>query len=167
MWENKILVLGVGNVLKENDGLGPVFIEQFDRRQAAKDIKERIETVDVGTGLTPFLLDVYMFPGKPSAIIIVDSFLGTGMNDSLKEGEVFELDPSSWESKSEVGSIESHKLPPGDLLAKLRNQGVKVRILVCKVNNIPEEVNMGLSDPIIKAIPRICEEVDTIINDIS
>ncbi|MFQ5981139.1 MAG: hydrogenase maturation protease [Candidatus Heimdallarchaeota archaeon] len=164
MWKNKILVLGVGNTLKGDDGLGPAFIDQFNSLIHNK-YNGKIEAIDVGTGLTPFLLDVCMFPEKPSAILIVDGYTGANKKHPLKEGDIFEINSSSLETRPEIGSIESHRLPPRDFLTELREQGVKIRILVCKIHNIPNEVNMGLSDSAANAIPRICEKVERIINE--
>ncbi len=166
MWTNTILILGVGNILKGDDGFGPAFIEYFQGKYNGAS-NTQIEAIDVGTGLTPFLLDIYMFPEKPSAIIIIDTFVSKKKNGLQKVGEIFELDISSWDRKSGFSFLESHKLPPSDILAELKHNGVIVRIFVCKIHDIPEELRMGLSDPITKAIPRIYNQIEMIINDIN
>lgn len=63
-------VLGLGNLLKRDDGFGPRFIEYLKR----EDLSSRVDLLDLGTGAAD-LLSLLSFNG---GIIILDALQGGG-----------------------------------------------------------------------------------------
>jgi hydrogenase maturation protease len=73
----QIAVLGLGNVLMGDDGLGPFVVRQF---AASYDVPENVTVEDLGTpglDLIPFLIDL-------DAVIFVDTVRSTGDPGDLR-----------------------------------------------------------------------------------
>ncbi len=67
--DGKILVLGIGNSLKRDDGAGPHFVRKF-RIQNPKS-KNKLELLDVGTAPENFTGKIKKI--KPDTLVIVDA----------------------------------------------------------------------------------------------
>jgi hydrogenase maturation protease len=143
-----IRILGLGNVLMGDDGLGPYAIEVL---RAAYDLPDHVSIVDVGTpglDLTPFLAGA-------DEIILVDTVKSDGAPGELRlyrREQILRYAPMPRLSPHDPGIKEA-------LIAlEMAGQAPK-EVLIVGV--IPASVAMGpgLSDPVRRAVPGVLAEV--------
>ena len=79
-----IRVLGVGNVLMGDDGLGPYVVRVIDARYELPDHVELIDAGTPGLDFTPFLADA-------AAVIIVDTVTGDDPPGALRRYDMAQL----------------------------------------------------------------------------
>ncbi|MFQ5975467.1 MAG: coenzyme F420-reducing hydrogenase, FrhD protein [Candidatus Hydrothermarchaeales archaeon] len=151
LYKKRALVLGCGNILFGDDGFG-VEVAQYINKNYK--IPSDVEVMDVGTGVRNILFNMVLFEGGPKKIIVVDA-----VDKGRKPGEVFEIDLDDIpENKTDDFSL--HEMPSSNMLKELRDFcGVEVIVLVCQTKHIPEEVEMGLSEEVKKAIPHASKKI--------
>jgi coenzyme F420 hydrogenase subunit delta len=141
----KSLILGCGNIFRGDDGFGPRVAEYIVRERLTDE--NSIEVLDVGLGVSRVLLDILSDEKKPKKIILVDALHQTG-----RAGEVKIL------SLNDIPSVEgrspSHSFPNKEMLAKLEEMGVKISIVACVAEYLPDEVSVMMSKEVEKAIPK-------------
>jgi hydrogenase maturation protease len=143
-----IRILGVGNVLCTDDGLGPYAIKALE---AEFEFPEEVEVLDVGTpGLdfTPYLANARM-------VIVLDTLKGKeppGTLRLLRDGDIVAKPPPSRMSPHEPGLREA-------LMATEIAEMNPEEILLVGV--IPESTEQGtkLTDAVRSAIPAVLETV--------
>jgi coenzyme F420 hydrogenase subunit delta len=148
-----VLILGVGNILFGDDGFGPAVIGELEGRGL---MPENVCLVDAGTGARKYLFTLALSERRPSEIIIVDA-----VDKGRGPGEVFEieLDEIPFEKTDD---FSMHQVPSSNLLKEIKETGgIKVRIIVCQVSGIPEEIQPGLSDPVEKGLSRVVTMLET------
>lgn len=155
--ENReILVIGCGNVLLGDDGLGPAFIKYFSKKYAAdKSVrtikrKNNIGIIDAGTSIRTILFNLVLSDKKPKRIIIIDA-----VDKGKKPGEIFEI-PLEDIPPLKSDDFSMHQLPTSNLLKELRDEcKIKVEVLAVQVQSIPDKIKCGLSEPVAKSIPKL------------
>jgi len=143
-----IRILGVGNVLCSDDGLGPYAIKVLEAQFA---FPEGVEVLDVGTpGLdfTPYLADARM-------VIVLDTVKGEEAPGSLRllrDREIVAKPPPSRMSPHEPGLREA-------LMATELSDSSPEEILLIGV--VPESTDGGtkLTDAVRAAVPEVVEAV--------
>jgi hydrogenase maturation protease len=143
-----IRILGVGNVLTRDDGLGPYVIRVLE---AQYEFPEGVEVLDVGTpGLdfTPFLSDAL-------AVIVLDTVRSDAEPGTLRfyrDAEIVASPPPSRMNPHEPGLREA-------LMATELTDSSPREILLIGV--VPETTEGGtkLSRPVADAVPRVVEAV--------
>jgi hydrogenase maturation protease len=143
-----IRILGVGNVLCTDDGLGPYAIKVLE---AQFEFPENVEVIDVGTpGLdfTPYLADARM-------VIVLDTVKGeepAGTLRLLRNGEIVAKPPPSRMSPHEPGLREA-------LMATEFADSSPEEILLVGV--VPESTGQGtkLTEPVGGAVARVVATV--------
>jgi hydrogenase maturation protease len=149
MVESKpIRILGVGNVLCTDDGLGPYAIKVLE---AEFDFPVGVEVIDVGTpGLdfTPYLADARM-------VIVLDTVKGDEAPGSLRvlrDREIVAKPPPSRMSPHEPGLREA-------LMATELAEMNPEEILLIGV--VPESTEQGtkLTDAVRAAVPEVVDAV--------
>jgi hydrogenase maturation protease len=143
-----IRILGVGNVLCSDDGLGPYAIKVLEAQFA---FPEGVEVIDVGTpGLdfTPYLADAGM-------VIVLDTVKGEEAPGSLRllrDREIVAKPPPSRMSPHEPGLREA-------LMATELSDSSPEEILLIGV--VPESTDGGtkLTDAVRTAVPEVVEAV--------
>lgn len=143
-----IRILGVGNVLCTDDGLGPYAIKVLESQF---EFPEGVEVLDVGTpGLdfTPYLADARM-------VIVLDTVKGeepAGTLRLLRDREIVARPPPSRMSPHEPGLREA-------LMATELAECSPEEILLIGV--IPHSTEQGtkLTDAVKSAVPRVVETV--------
>jgi len=143
--KKRVLIIGCGNTLFGDDGFGPETIAYIQKNC---EVPNDVHVMDVGTGASKILLVLTLSEEKPERLIILDA-----VNVGRKPGEVFEA-PVEDLLKHRVTDFSSHLFPTAHLLRELQNMGVKVTILACQADKIPEVVSPGLSEPVKRAVPR-------------
>ncbi len=143
-----IRILGVGNVLCTDDGLGPYAIKVLE---AQYEFPEGVEVIDVGTpGLdfTPYLADARM-------VIVLDTMKGedpAGTLRLLRDGEIVAKPPPSRMSPHEPGLREA-------LMATEFSDSSPDEILLVGV--VPETTGQGtrLTEAVKAAVPKVVATV--------
>jgi len=150
--EKEILVIGCGNVMIGDDGLGPAFIKHLGGRGG---IPEHVGLLDAGTGVRLLLFGMVLSERKPRRIIVVDA-----VDVGREPGEVFEIELDAVPpQKSDDFSM--HQLPTSNLLKDLRDQcGVDVRVIAVQAACLPEEMRTGLSPRVAGSLARVRELVE-------
>lgn len=143
-----IRILGIGNVLCTDDGLGPYAINVLE---AQFEFPEHVEVIDLGTpglDLTPYLSDARM-------IIVLDTVKGeeaAGTLRLLRDGEIVAKPPPSRMSPHEPGLREA-------LMATEFSDCSPEEILLIGV--VPESTGQGtrLTDAVRSAVPQVVDAV--------
>jgi hydrogenase maturation protease len=149
MTETKpVRIIGVGNVLCTDDGLGPYAIKVLE---AQYDFPADVEVIDVGTpGLdfTPYLADARM-------VIVLDTVKGDeppGSLRLLRDDEIIAKPPPSRMSPHEPGLREA-------LMATEFSDSSPEEILLIGV--VPESTGQGtkLTEAVRSAVPSVVDAV--------
>jgi hydrogenase maturation protease len=143
-----VRILGVGNVLCTDDGLGPYAISALE---AHFEFPENVEVIDLGTpGLdfTPYLANTRM-------AIVLDTVKGeepAGTLRLLRDGEIVAKPPPSRMSPHEPGLREA-------LMATKFSDSSPEEILLIGV--VPESTEQGtkLTEAVRSAVPEIMDAV--------
>jgi coenzyme F420 hydrogenase subunit delta len=147
--KSRILILGCGNPLFGDDGFGPAVIEHIQNNY---DIPEDTYLLDAGTNTKDTLLSIALSEVKPEKIILIDSL------DLRREpGTLIEL-PIENLPEDQTGYFSLHHFPTRNLLTELQDlHKVNINIIACQVERIPQQVEVGLSKPVKKAIPKVAK----------
>lgn len=144
--------MGCGSILFGDDGFGPAVAQYIKEKM---DVPEDVDVEDVGTAAAKILFTLLHSEEIPEKIIIVDAITLKGKIP----GEIFEIGLDDL-PESKVGAYSIHQFPNTNLLKELRDErGVEIRIVACQAARIPEEVQMGLSAKVKKAVPLASEMV--------
>ena len=146
-----VLILGLGNILLGDDGLGPALIEQMSQEQDEDRLSDRIEFLDGGTQGLALLGHL---SGR-EAIIIVDALaMGAppGTTKLLNFTEVFQMGASH--------ANTSHEGNAGELLAvaKVLDE-LPDRVFIVGVEPESIATGYGLSESVRKALPIAASRV--------
>lgn len=148
----KTLVLGVGNTLRGDDGFGPAVIEKLQQEISEPDV----EIIDVGTSLSLVLWPYLLEEDLPDMIVVVDVVVDGG--SGLRELGITEV-PSQFFLQS------SHLFPPRELLESLDRRGVEIRLLVCSVKSIENEITDRMSPDTTKMVRIAVEKVKELLRN--
>jgi hydrogenase maturation protease len=142
MSEKNILVLGLGNLLLSDEGVGIHVIRELQKRSLPKNIL----LMDGGTG--GFELIRY-FPGR-ERVIIIDA-----MKSEQKPGSIFRITPEELDL-SESHPYSSHQGGLSELLKEIINLNPMPEIIIygIAVGEIGQ-YNMNLSRDVKRAIPAL------------
>jgi len=149
--KSRVLVLGCGNILLGDDGLGPAVVGYL---QSHYTVPDDVCVLDVGTAVRDLLCTIALSPVKPQRIVVIDA-----ADRGKKPGEttietVEEVPPV------EGGALSLHQLPTSTLLKELR-ECCRLDILLVTVQpeHIPEAVSAGLSHTVEAVVPQVCQRV--------
>lgn len=141
--DERILVMGVGNPLMKDEGVGPRVVEIL---MGAFTFPGNVEVVDCGTmGYT--ILDVIR---DADHLIIIDAF-----NGDLEPGAIVRLEPDDFAPNQVMHSLHDMRLV--DVLQAAELVGIKpeTECIGVQVRDIaPEEFSIGLTDELEAAVPR-------------
>lgn len=147
----KILIAGCGNKLFGDDGFGPEVIEYLKSHQH---IPEDICLLDVGTGIRKILFTISLSEVRPEIIVVIDA-----VDKGKKPGEIFDISLDDI-PEEKIDDFSLHQVPSSNLLKELQDLcSVKVRVMACQVETIPETIQSGLSDPVKKAVPLMAQRI--------
>jgi hydrogenase maturation protease len=141
------VVLGIGNVLLQDEGVGVHAVQQLERQY---DIPAEVQVLDGGTmglDLLPFLEDA-------ERLLIIDA-----VDDERPPGTIIRLE------NDEVPSVLQHKLSPhhvgvADMLGAARLQGcLPGHVVLIGIQPHSLEVGMELSPTLSARMPDILQAV--------
>ena len=147
----EILIAGCGNKLFGDDGFGPELIEYLRDHYS---IPDNIHLMDVGTGIRRILFTLTLSEARPELIVIIDA-----VDKGKRPGEIFEISLEEI-PEEKIDDFSIHQVPSSNLLKELQDLcSVKVRVLACQTQDIPETMQAGLSEPVKQAVPLMAERI--------
>jgi coenzyme F420 hydrogenase subunit delta len=147
-----VVVFGCGNVLWGDDGFGPAVANQLCASGA---VPVWVEVIDAGTSVREFLFDIALSEQRPALIVVIDA-----VDVGRPPGNVFEI-PLDDIPVIKVSDYSLHQAPTSNLLRQLRDHcGVDVTVIVCQVEQIPDEVKIGLSPVMQDAVVRATDLIE-------
>ena len=163
----RVLIACIGNIFLGDDGFG-VEVAQHLRKRG---YPQGVQVVDFGISgieLAYSLLDPY------DELVLVDA-----VQRGKPPGTIYLIEPDLSALNAETGGearrvgLDTHSMDPLKVLAFAKTLGaqpVHTLLVGCEIANVGsgdayEEMQMGLSEPIQKAIPEAVEVVDRLIKD--
>ena len=146
----RVLIAGVGNVLRGDDGFGVEVLRRLERDLAGADGVRFFESGIAGVGLLQELLDGY------DALVILDA-----LDRGAPPGSVLVLVPDVGAGGAARKAIDLHQADPGGVLQMAAALGVlprQVRIVGCQAVGC-DELGAGLSEPVRAAVPEAARRV--------
>lgn len=149
----RVLIAGVGNVLRGDDGFGVEVLHQLQREHGETSDVRFFESGIAGITLVQQLLDGY------DALIVLDA-----LDRNAEPGAVFVLQPdvmalASMDRKN-LG-VDLHEADPEGVFRIAAALGVlppRVWVLGCQAADC-DELGAGLSEPVLRAIPEVVRRV--------
>lgn len=143
------LVVGCGNVLFKDDGFGPSVIGELEEYFADKDMPDETMFVDAGTGATHF---IFTLPDeKWKKLIVVDVVEFNAEPGTVKIFSPYDMPKGTYQN--------AHTWPVEEPLHELAKD-IEVVIVGCKPKEISApDVEMGLTEPVEKAIPKAMDMI--------
>ncbi len=150
-----ILVLGLGNILLGDDGVGPALMQEV--QHLYRNVPE-VECVDGGTqGMA--LLD---YLSGREAVVILDAFAserGPGAVSVLEDREVMDVRGPR--------STTAHEGNAGELLSAATLVGtLPQRVYLVGIEPESLRTHLGLSEPVKNALPRALARTCTVIDQL-
>jgi len=145
----RILVAGVGNTLRGDDGFGPAVTELLGHLPAGA------EVIETGTGGLALLQELMV---GCNGLVIIDA-----CDRGAEPGTVFVLEP---EVSPGVHVPDVHLANPDRVLSMAKTMGYlpdRVRIIGCQPLDI-EEMCQGLSPVVQRALPYAVKKIEEIVD---
>ena len=161
-----ILVAGMGNVLRRDDGFG---VEVAQRLLAAAVLPPNVTTIEVGTGGISLVQELMVSPGY-DVLILLDATEQDGQPGQvyILEAEVPELDTFSEMTRRDF-LADMHYAVPSRALILAKALGVlplRTFIVGCQPDLV-NEFAIGLSDPVTKGVEQALTQVKALINQVN
>lgn len=141
--ENKILVLGIGNLLMGDEGIGVHIIQELEK----ENFPENVQLLDGGVG--GFHLLEYLHSGKK--IIIIDA-----AKDGNPIGTVNKIKPQY--SSDYPRTLTAHDIGLKDLIDTFYLTGKEIpdiTLITISIEKLPENLTTELSEKMKKKFPEI------------
>jgi hydrogenase maturation protease len=145
----RILVAGVGNVLRGDDGFGPAVTELLGHLPAGVDV------VETGTGGIALLQELMV---GCDGLVLVDA-----VDRGAAPGTVFVLEP---DVSPGVHVPDVHLANPDRVLSMAKTMGFlpdRVRIIGCQPLDV-DELCQGLSPVVLRALPFAVKQIEEIVD---
>ena len=134
----KVTIMGIGNDLKADDGIGPYVIEQLQNRNPS-----HIELINASTVPENFLN--HLIESHPQLILLIDAALM-----QAEPGTIKLID------KETIGGVafSSHQLPLTFFIEYLENN-ITTTILILGIQPYTDEFTQPISNPVQQAASEI------------
>jgi hydrogenase maturation protease len=144
---SEMLVLGLGNVLLGDDGAGPAVIARLRDRYHVPSCARLFDGGTLGLSLLPYLEDA-------RRVILVDAVAADAPAGTLVRLEGADVGPAV------ATRLSPHQVGVADLLEGARWHDREPERLVL-LGVVPEsiELGVGLSGPVLRALPRLVDLV--------
>jgi hydrogenase maturation protease len=145
MAHKKVLILGIGNVILKDEGIGVHVVRALEEIE----LHPEVELIDGGTAT----MDLLSLIHKAERIIIVDALKAGGA-----PGTLYRCLPEELEDNSER-PISLHQVGLLDVLGMARQLGGSPAVVIIGVE--PKEISWGLelTEELRAAVPKIVEAV--------
>lgn len=146
----KILILGAGNRILGDDGLGSIVAEKLAGIEY-----ENVEVIDAGTSLYTYLWPLSMDDEIPDEIIIMDVAEGENAG-SLHFISYTDL---------EKNFISTHLFPDRALFDDISKRNVHIWFLLCEVGKIEKKFSESLSENGEKCVKNMMDFIEQYIKN--
>lgn len=152
-YQKRILVLGIGNYLMGDEGIGVHSIQALSK----ENLPENVDIIDGGTGSFDLMPIIAKYP----LVIFIDATL-----DGKPLGSIDVLYPKFAKDFPKV--LSAHDVGLKDMLDALEIKGELPRIILVTITiNDMRPMTITLSDPVQAAVPNVVTQVKEILNSIS
>ena len=145
----RILVAGVGNVLRGDDGFGPAVTELLGH------LPDGVDVIETGTGGIALLQELMV---GCDGLVLIDA-----VDRGAKPGTLFVLEP---EVSPGVHVPDVHLANPDRVLSMAKTMGFlpdRVRIIGCQPLDV-DELCQGLSPVVLRALPFAVKRIEEIVD---
>jgi hydrogenase maturation protease len=142
----RIMVMGIGNVLMQDDGVGVHVIRQLEEL----DVPPQVELVDGGTHSYD-LLDYF---SQADICIVVDAMHAGG-----KPGTVYRVPLEELDMKPNPNIQSLHELSFAEAMYMLQLEGYNPQVLIYGVEPQSVELSLELTPIVAKQVPFIVERI--------
>ena len=151
-----ILVAGIGNVLRGDDGFGVEVV----RRMAARGARDGVSVVDFG--IRGFDLAFALSSGKKAAVLVDAAQRGRA------PGTLTVLEPDSLESEGTIDTHAMHPLRAIELARRLGGVPDVMRVVACEPAILGDDVDpvMGLSPSVEAAVDHAIRLIDELVEEL-
>ena len=145
MKNKKILILGVGNLILKDEGVGVHAVRELKGRG----LPAHVEVIDGGT----YLMDLLSVIQEAERIIVIDALRGGG-----KPGTVYRVTPDDLMAETER-TLSLHQVGLLEVLGMVRQLGGEPHAVIIGVE--PKEISWGMElTPEVEAkLPRVIDAV--------
>ncbi len=142
----EIVIAGCGNPLFADDGFGPAVVEEMQKLS----LPDNVTIVDAGLG-GPHFIFTLLDPEITKKLIIIDIADFGADPGSIAKFRVEDLPPGSYR--------DAHSWDLTEPLQRI-NDKVDITVIGCQPARVTDpEMEIGLSDEVLKAIPRTVQIV--------
>lgn len=157
LFEAEVVVLGCGNSLFGDDGLGPRCIQALE---AEGELPPGTALVDAGTSLRTLLTDMVLMQARPRRVIVLDAVQQKGRAAGSIQREDLDAHHNGGSPESDPAGGFMHHAPTWGLLRDLRDKmGAEIIVLTVQAAYIPELMDDTLSAEVTQALPSLMEAV--------
>jgi len=153
MHSPKIMVMGVGNILLSDEGLGVRFLDELTKLELPENV-EILEGGTAGLELVHLIQDV-------DFLIIVDA-----LNANAEPGALFRFQPGDLQVIPEQYEVSFHQIGIVEVLAMANVLGQAPQTLIFGIQPKSLEWGLEVSPEILELFPRLSElvikEIDSI-----
>lgn len=142
---NKILIVGIGNLLCRDDGIGARVIEEMKKMR----LSDQIELFDMGTST----MDLIYHLEEVNKLIVIDAIKAGGAPGTIYRMKPDDLLPSG------KGPVSLHDIGLLETLNMAKKRGQEVDTIVIGVEPKTLDWGMELSDEVKQRIPDLIEAV--------
>jgi len=150
----KKAVIGLGNVLRKDDGIGVSILDLLKASQKL-DVTNVIDYMNFGIASFDILLRIREY----SKVLIID-----GINASLRPGELRIFDLDDTDLPLDFSHISSHELKLTDVNFLKKKLDIKTKVFVAGIQVQDIAFGEGLTDALLNRQGQIVEEIQRFIN---
>ena len=145
MKNKKILILGVGNLILKDEGVGVHAVRELEGR----DLPAHVEVIDGGT----YLMDLLSVIQEAERIIVIDALKGGG-----EPGTIYRVTPDDLMAETER-ALSLHQVGLLEILGMVRQLGGDPHAVIIGVE--PKEIAWGmeLTPEVAAKLPKVIEMV--------
>jgi hydrogenase maturation protease len=145
MPEKMIVILGIGNVILRDEGVGVHAVRELEGR----DLPPRVQVIDGGTAL----MDLLTVIQEAERIIVIDALKGGG-----EAGTIYRVTPDDLMAETER-ALSLHQVGLLEVLGMVKQLGGDPQVVIIGVE--PKEISWGMElTPEVEArLPRVIDAV--------
>jgi len=137
----EIVIVGCGNPLFADDGFGPAVIEELQKLT----LPDNVAVIDAGLGAPHFIFTL-LDPEVTKKLVIVDCADFGAEPGSITRLRVEDLPPGSYR--------DAHSWDIAEPLQRIKDR-IEITVIGCQPKRVTDpEMEIGLSDEVLKAIPK-------------
>jgi len=141
----KILIIGIGNLLRRDEGIGVHVIERME----ALELPDHVELLDIGTST----MDLISYLEGVRKLGVIDAMKAGGIPGTIYKCRPEDLLPA------EDGPISLHEIGLIETLDMAKKKGLEMDTVIFGVEPKVLDWGMELSDEVKSKIPAIIEAV--------